>query len=99
MTESHPGTILRKDFLNPFGLTTSALAKALNVPETCIIQVVTGQCALTAEMALRLGRYFGTSGEFWVSMQMTYDLERAREKVGAEIKARIQPRNSAERWW
>ena len=89
---SHPGEVLREDFLKPLGLSQYALAKALGVPEVRISGIVNGRRAISPDTALRLARYFGTSPEFWLGMQTTHDLERARERVGAAIEASVRPR-------
>ena len=88
----HPGEVLREDFLRPLGMSQYALAKALGVAEIRISEIVNGKRAISPDTALRLARYFGTSPEFWLSMQTTFDLERARERLGAAIEARVQPR-------
>jgi addiction module HigA family antidote len=88
----HPGEVLREDFLRPLGMSQYALAKALGVAEIRISEIVNGKRAISPDTALRLARYFGTSPEFWLGMQTTFDLERARERLGAAIEARVQPR-------
>lgn len=89
---SHPGEVLREDFLKPMGLSQYRLAKALGVPGIRVSEIVNRKRAVTPDTALRLARYLGTSAEFWVGMQATYDLERARDEVGAEINAQVAPR-------
>jgi len=89
---THPGEVLREDFLKPLGLSQYALAKALDVPQVRVSEIVNGKRAITPDTALRLARYFGTSPEFWVGMQATYDLEMARDQVGAEIASKVRPR-------
>lgn len=89
---AHPGEVLREDFLKPLGLSQYALAKAIDVPQIRVSEVVNGKRAITPDTALRLARYFGTSAEFWMGMQATYDLELARDQVGAEIESRVHPR-------
>ena len=89
---THPGAVLREDFLKPLGMTQYALAKALDVPQIRISQIVNGKRAITPDTALRLARYFGTTAEFWAGMQAAYDLECARDAVGAEIAAKVSPR-------
>jgi len=89
---SHPGEVLHEDFLVPLGLSRYALAKAIGVPQVRIGEIVKGKRAISPDTALRLARYFGTSAEFWVGMQATYDLETARDRLGAEIDARVSPR-------
>jgi antitoxin HigA-1 len=89
---AHPGEVLREDFLKPLGMSQYALAKALGVPEIRISEIVNGKRAVTPDTALRLARYFGTSAEFWLGMQTSFDLELARERVGAAIEATVRPR-------
>jgi addiction module HigA family antidote len=89
---THPGEVLREDFLKPMGLSQYALAKALGVPQIRISEIVNRKRAVTPDTALRLARYFGTTAEFWIGMQTTFDLETARDRVGAEIEARVDPR-------
>ena len=89
---THPGEVLREDFLKPLGMSQYALAKALGVPEIRVSAIVNGKRGITPDTALRLARYFGTSAEFWLGMQATYDLEAARDRVGAEIETLVQPR-------
>jgi addiction module HigA family antidote len=89
---AHPGDVLREDFLKPLKLSQYALAKAIDVPQIRVSEIVNTKRAITPDTALRLARYFGTSAEFWIGMQATYDLEMARDQVGAKIKASVQPR-------
>ena len=89
---THPGAVLREDFLKPLGMSQYALAKAIAVPEIRVSEVVNGKRAITPDTALRLARYFGTSAELWLGMQATYELETARDRIGAEIEARVHPR-------
>jgi addiction module HigA family antidote len=89
---AHPGEVLREDFLTPLGMSQYALAHALGVPEMRVSEIVNGKRAITPDTALRLARYFGTSPEFWMGLQSTYDLETARDKIGAEIEAKVHPR-------
>jgi addiction module HigA family antidote len=89
---THPGEVLREDFLKPLGLSQYALAKAIGVPQIRVSEIVNGKRAITPDTALRLARYFGTSAEFWVGMQATYDLELARDQIGSDIEAQIDPR-------
>jgi antitoxin HigA-1 len=89
---TRPGELLREDFLRPLGMSQYALAKALGVPEIRISEIVRGKRAVTADTALRLARYFGTTAEFWLGMQASYDLEVARARVGATIDAAVRPR-------
>ena len=89
---AHPGEVLREDFLKPLAMSQYALAMALGVPEIRISETVNGKRAIAPDTALRLARYFGTSAEFWLGMQSGYDLELARERLGPEIDAIVQPR-------
>ena len=89
---AHPGLVLREDFLKPLAMSQYALAKALGVPEIRISEIVNGKRAITPDTALRLARYFGTSAEFWLGMQSSYDLELARERVGPKIDSTVRPR-------
>ena len=89
---THPGDVLREDFLKPMEMTQYALAQALGVPQIRISDIVNRKRAVTPDTALRLARYFRTSAEFWLGMQATYDLEIARDKVGAKIEATVRPK-------
>jgi len=90
----HPGEILREDFLIPMHLSVYALAKAIGVTRSRINEIVRGERAITPETALRLARYFGTSAELWMNLQMKYDLDVARERINADIRT-IAPFQSA----
>ncbi|MGH7342030.1 MAG: HigA family addiction module antitoxin [Candidatus Rokuibacteriota bacterium] len=85
----HPGEILAEEFLKPSGLSANALAKALDVPVTRISEIVRGRRGVSADTALRLARYFGTSAELWLGLQAEYDLRVARRAVGDEIRRRV----------
>ena len=86
----HPGEVLREDFLLPLKLSPYAVARALGVPRTRIERLASEQTALTADTALRLARFFGTSAAFWMGIQAQYDLERAEDQIG-ETLHRISP--------
>ncbi len=88
----HPGEILREDFLEPMGVSVYALAKAIKVPRSRINDVVLGRRAISADTALRLARYFGTTPEFWISLQARYDLEVAKETSRQRIEKEVEPR-------
>jgi addiction module HigA family antidote len=81
----HPGEVLREDFLRPMNLSPYEVARAVGVPRTRIERLANEQTAVTADTALRLARYFGTSPAFWMGMQAQYDLERAQDEMGAEL--------------
>jgi antitoxin HigA-1 len=89
----HPGEILREEFLVPLGLTPYALAKACHVPRTRIERLASEKTPVTADTALRLGRYFGTSPDFWLNIQARYDIEVTRASSGKELEA-IMPREA-----
>ncbi len=88
----HPGEVIEHDYLVPLGLSRYALARALDITQARLGEIVRGKRAITPDTALRLARYFGTSAEFWLGMQAQYDLEVARDAIGAEIEKRILPR-------
>ena len=87
----HPGEFLREDFLAPLGLSANALALALRVPVTRISEIVRERRGITADTALRLGRYFGTTPDFWMKMQASYDLALAHRESMARIEMEIVP--------
>jgi antitoxin HigA-1 len=87
----HPGEILREDFLEPLGMNMNMLANALRVPANRIGQIVAGDRSITAETALRLARFFGTTPEFWLNLQQRYDLDLARDQHEQEINSQVQP--------
>lgn len=88
----HPGEILREEFALPLGLSAHALARAMRVPVTRINDIMHGKRAITADTALRLARFFGTSVEMWMHLQMDYEVRVARRLKGAEIEADVRPR-------
>ena len=88
---THPGEVLREEFLKPLKMSQYALAKALAIPQMRVSEIVNGKRAITPDTALRLARYFGTSAEFWLGMQATFDLEQARDADGARISAEVSP--------
>jgi antitoxin HigA-1 len=90
----HPGEILREEFLTPLHLTPYSVAKALGVPRTRIERLAREETPVTADTALRLARYFGTTAAFWINLQGQYDLERAMDAVSREI-AHIKPVQAA----
>jgi len=91
----HPGELLREDFLVPMGLSANALALALRVPVTRISEIVRERRGITADTALRLARYFGTTADFWMKMQMSYDLALAHRDSMARIELEIFPASPA----
>jgi antitoxin HigA-1 len=87
----HPGEILREEFLAPLDMTPYGLAKACHVPRTRIERLASEKTPVTPDTALRLGRYFGTSAEFWLNLQSRFDIETAYASTGKELEA-IEPR-------
>ena len=85
-----PGEVLEEEFLKPMGLSQYRLAKEIHVPPRRINEIVKGKRAITADTALRLGRYFGTSAQLWVNLQSTYELECAEETLEPEL-IKIEP--------
>jgi addiction module HigA family antidote len=84
-TPIHPGEILQ-DELEAFGLSAAALARDINVPANRISQILAGKRNMTADTALRLSCYFGTSADLWMNLQKTYELDLARAEIGAELE-------------
>jgi addiction module HigA family antidote len=89
---THPGEVLSEEFLNPLGMSVNALAMALRVPATRIGAIVKGERSVTADTALRLARFFGTSPEFWMNLQAMHDLTKARLESGRVIERDVRPR-------
>jgi len=87
----HPGEILREEFMNPRGLSQNALARALNIPPRRINEIVLEKRGITADTALRLARYFGTSAELWAGLQADSDLRLARDEKLRQIERDIEP--------
>jgi antitoxin HigA-1 len=87
----HPGEILEEDFMRPLGLSANALAKRIDVPVTRISEMVRGRRGVTADTALRLARFFGTSPELWLGLQAEYDLRVARREIGESLESHIVP--------
>lgn len=94
LTPIHPGEVL-DDLLREAGLTGNALALALRVPANRIGAIVNGQRGITADTALRLARYFGTSAQMWVNLQSKYDLAVAEDTFGRRIAHEVLPRSAA----
>ena len=91
MPPVHPGEILLEEFLEPLGVTRYRLSKDTGVPQTRIGEIVRGERAVTADTALRLGRFFATIPEFWMNLQSPYELEVARDKSGRRIETEVRP--------
>lgn len=89
---THPGEVLAEEFLKPLGMSVNALAMALRVPATRIGAIVKGERSVTADTALRLARFFGTSPEFWINLQAMHGLTKARQESGVTIERDVHPR-------
>lgn len=87
----HPGEILLEEFMKPLALSQNALARTLRVPPRRINEIVLGQRGISADTALRLARYFGTTAEFWTGLQADYELRLARRAAAAQIARDVQP--------
>ncbi len=81
----HPGEVLSEDFLKPLGITQYRHAKGTSVPPRRINEIVHGVRSISADTALRLARFFGTSEQFWLNLQTRYDLERERDRLGPKL--------------
>ncbi|MDY7095816.1 MAG: HigA family addiction module antitoxin [Acidobacteriota bacterium] len=88
----HPGEILLEEFLEPMGVSQYRLAKSINVPPRRINEIVHGRRAVTADTALRLSRFFGTSERFWLNLQIGYDLELEKDRLGNRLDVEVIPR-------
>lgn len=91
----HPGEILREDLMKPLGLSINRVARDLRVPVTRMSEIVNGRRAVTADTALRLSRYFGSTPEFWMNLQAAYDLNRATRMSAERIARDVHPREAA----
>lgn len=91
----HPGEILREDYMKPLGLTMNELALNLRVPATRIAEIIHERRSISADTAIRLGRYFKTTPRFWLNLQAAYDLEVVEDRVLAQINNEIQPLGTA----
>jgi addiction module HigA family antidote len=85
----HPGEVLAEEFLAAMGITQYRLAKGIAVPPRRINEIVLGKRGITADTALRLGRFFGTTAEFWMNLQMRYDLEIRRTGLGRRLDREV----------
>jgi addiction module HigA family antidote len=87
---THPGEILQEEFLKPLCLSQYRLAKGLNVPARRINEIVQGKRSISADTALRLARYFGTTDRFWLNLQGRYDLEREKDRLGKRLVEEVE---------
>ena len=90
-----PGEILLEEFLKPLGISQNALARDIDIPVSRVSEIVKGARAITADTALRLGEYLGTSAEFWLNLQVGYDLRKLRGTAWPETQRRIRTRRAA----
>jgi addiction module HigA family antidote len=88
----HPGEILREEAMAPIGLSANRLARELGIPASRVLEIVNGRRGISADTALRLGRYFGTGEQFWMNLQTNYDLAVARDANGKAIERAVKPR-------
>jgi addiction module HigA family antidote len=86
----HPGEVLAEEFLTAMGISQYRLAKGVGVPPRRINEIVLGKRGITADTALRLGRFFGTTAEFWMNLQVRYDLETRRAGLGRRLDREVQ---------
>ena len=87
----HPGEVLLEDFLKPLGISQYRLAQEMKVYPRKINEIVLGKRSITADTALRLSRYFGTSAELWMNLQALYDLEKTRDEIEEQVTKEISP--------
>ena len=87
----HPGEVLLEEFLNPMGLSQNRVALDIGVPARRINEIVLGKRRVTADTALRLGRYFGNSPQFWLGLQMDYDLDKAEDEIADRLEREVRP--------
>ena len=92
---THPGEMLREEFLLPLGLSQNALAMRICVPATRIGEIIHGKRGITPDTALRLARFFGNSPEFWLNLQQSHDLSKARLELGSTIEREVEAHPAA----
>ena len=92
MRPIHPGEILREEYLAPLGMSVNALAGALHVPTTRMNDIVRERRGVTADTALRLARYFGTTERYWLNLQTEYELRLAQIQSAARVQREVEPR-------
>ncbi len=90
MPPVHPGEILMEEFLTPMGISQYRLSRDISVPPRRINEIVHGTRSVTADTALRLGRYFGVSPQFWLNLQSHFDLEQERDRLGDRLEQEVQ---------
>lgn len=89
---THPGEVLKEEFLVPLGMSASALARELGIPANRVTTILNGTRGVSADTALRLARFFGTTPEFWLNLHAAHDLSVARAKSGRRIERTVRPR-------
>ena len=87
----HPGETIREDYLLPLNMSVSGLAKRLRITPARLNEIVRGERSVTADTALRIARYFGTSAQFWMNLQSLYDLRMAERKARGKIERQVAP--------
>ena len=95
MKPPHPGETLKEEYLVPLGMSVNALAKELGIGAARLNEIVLGRRGVSADTALRLARYFGTTPELWLNLQAFYDLRMAQRKAGRTIERTVKPRREA----
>src|SRR5512140_1572641 len=95
MKPPHPGEIIKEEYLVPLGLSVNALARELGIGAARLNEIVRGRRGVSADTALRLARYFGTTPELWLNLQAFYDLRLAQQKSGRMIERKVKPRQAA----
>lgn len=95
MRPVHPGEVLREEYLGPLGMSVNALAGALHLTASRVNDIVRERRGVSADTALRLSRYFGTTPEFWLNLQMAYELRQAAKQEWARIEKEIEPLDTA----
>lgn len=96
MPPIHPGEILLEEFLNPLAISQYRLAKDISVPPRRINEIVHGKRGVTADTALRLARFFGTTAQFWLNLQTRYELELERDRLGVRLQTEVRVLERAE---
>jgi addiction module HigA family antidote len=95
MKPPHPGETIKEEYLVPLGMSVNALAKELGIGAARLNEIVRGRRGVTADTALRLARYFGTTPELWLNLQAFYDLRMAQRKTGRMVERQVTPRQAA----
>jgi antitoxin HigA-1 len=95
MNPPHPGETIKEEYLVPLGMSVNALAKELGIGAARLNEIVRGRRGVTADTALRLARYFGTTPELWLNLQAFYELRLAQRKSGRAIERKVRPRQAA----